>query len=246
MRIAIIEDEKEQREYLYKMVEQWQKDKDPSGTVEAFPSGEVFLFNLPESFFDILLIDIHLTNISGMDLAKKLREEGSEVMITFLTGEREYVFEGYKVQALDYLLKPINKEELCKVLNQALSKIVFAEPQIIIDTGEGIEEVALSKIMYLEVQDHTVYVHILKSGIKASVIYRSRETLGECSSKLKNLSEEEAFVSPHRSFLVHCGFISRITKKAITLHEGSEIPIARGRWDQVYKAYLSYRRRNII
>lgn len=245
MRIAIIEDEREQREYLIVLVEQWQKDKDPSGTIEAFPSGESFIFNLPESSFDILLIDINLTNISGMNLAKKLREEGSEVMITFLTGEREYVFEGYKVQALDYLLKPINKEELWKVLNQALSKLVSAEPQIIIDTGDGIEEVALSKIMYLEVQDHTVYVHALKSSVGASIVYRSRESLGEWSNKLNSLSEEEIFISPHRSFLVHCGFISRIIKKSITLHKGSEIPIARGRWNQVYKAYLAYRRRNI-
>lgn len=246
MRIAIIEDEKDQREYLCKMVDQWQKDKDPSGTVEAFSSGESFLFNLPERSFDILLIDIILPKISGMDLAKKLREEGSEVLITFLTGEREYVFQGYKVQALDYLLKPINKEELWKVLNEAFSKLISSEMQIIIDTGEVIEEVPLSKLLYLEVQDHTTFIHVLRTGVRAPMIYRSRESLGEWFTKLKKLSEMEIFVSPHRSFLVHCGFISRITKKSITLHGGSEIPIARGRWDQVYKAYLSYRRRNII
>lgn len=246
MRIAIIEDEEDQREYLCKMVEHWQKDKDPSGTVQVFPSGESFLFNQPERSFDILLIDIILPKISGMDLAKKLRKEGSEVMITFITGEREYVFQGYKVQALDYLLKPINKEELWKVLNEAFSKLISSEAQIIIDTGEGIEEVPLSKLIYLEVQDHTTFVHVLKSVVRAPVIYRSRESLGEWFTKLKKLSEMEIFISPHRSFLVHCGFISRITKKSITLHEGSEIPIARGRWDQVYKAYLSYRRRDII
>ena len=77
------------------------------------------LFENPESFpFDLLLLDIELEKMNGIALAKKIREKDDSIMLAFLSNRKEYVFEGYEVQAIRYLLKPLQEEQFFPLLKQ--------------------------------------------------------------------------------------------------------------------------------
>ena len=87
--------------------------------MEAFSDSAAFLFQYPGSYpFDLIFLDIDLGGMDGMALARKIRETDSEVPILFLTNHKEYVFEGYEVQAFRYLLKPVTEDTLFPLLEE--------------------------------------------------------------------------------------------------------------------------------
>ena len=115
MRIAYCEDEPAQRSRMEMLLRTFAERKRLPLTVEAFSDSAAFLFQYPGSYpFDLIFLDIDLGGMDGMALARKIRETDSEVPILFLTNHKEYVFEGYEVQAFRYLLKPVSefREEL--------------------------------------------------------------------------------------------------------------------------------------
>ena len=130
----------------------------------TFPSGEAFLFAYEEDkAYDVLLLDVKMRNISGIDLARRIREEDDRAEIVFLTSYFEFAGEGYDVDALHYLLKPVSEKEL-----------------------------------------------------------------------------SNAFFRTHRSYLVSLRHITRISRTSVTLEGEIELPLARGKYDEINRAYISY------
>lgn len=117
MRIAYCEDEPAQRSRMELLLRTFAERKRLPLTVEAFSDSAAFLFQYPGSYpFDLIFLDIDLGGMDGMALARKIRETDSEVPILFLTNHKEYVFEGYEVQAFRYLLKPVTEDTLFPLL----------------------------------------------------------------------------------------------------------------------------------
>ena len=124
MNIAICEDNKTQSDLIKQMVRNWSIKGKNVIKITCYQSAEAFLFCLPEDGpFDILLLDIQMKEMTGIDLAKQLRETKDEVIIIFITAMKEYVFEGYNVDALQYLLKPIKETSLFECLDKAVDKL---------------------------------------------------------------------------------------------------------------------------
>ena len=120
-RIAIVDDDQTQSEYLKNIVSFWASENKFSFNVSVFNSAESFLFNGSEQ--DILLLDIEMPGMSGIELAKRIREHNETAPIVFITGYSDYIAEGYDVSALHYLLKPIDKAKLYSVLDKAIKQI---------------------------------------------------------------------------------------------------------------------------
>jgi DNA-binding LytR/AlgR family response regulator len=119
MRIAYCEDEPAQRSRMELLLRTFAERKRLPLTVEAFSDSAAFLFQYPGSYpFDLIFLDIDLGGMDGMALARKIRETDSEVPILFLTNHKEYVFEGYEVQAFRYLLKPVTEDTLFPLLEE--------------------------------------------------------------------------------------------------------------------------------
>lgn len=112
--ITILEDEEIHSKQLKQLLKKWGDENHIMMSIHLFFSGESFLkynYNEDELFF----LDINLKTMNGMDIAKQLRKDGFQGTIIFLTAFSEYVFEGYNVQALNYLIKPIDYEKLGSV-----------------------------------------------------------------------------------------------------------------------------------
>ena len=130
MRIAYCEDEPAQRSRMELLLRTFAERKRLPLTVEAFSDSAAFLFQYPGSYpFDLIFLDIDLGGMDGMALARKIRETDSEVPILFLTNHKEYVFEGYEVQAFRYLLKPVTEDTLFPLLEelQAIHSAITAD-----------------------------------------------------------------------------------------------------------------------
>jgi len=230
MKIAICDDELSQIEYIESILAQWGKKKELSHTLETYPSAESFLFAYEDSKdYDILLLDVEMGELSGIDLAKRLRRDKSSAEIIFLTSHFEFYGEGYEVDALHYLIKPIAAEKLMTVLDKAMEKRA-TEPASILITCEG-ETLKLYErdILYVESLLHYIVIH----G-QSEKEYRIKENISSFEQKLS-----DDFFRIHRSVLVNLKQIVRISKTNVTLENGVELPLARGKYDALNEAFIA-------
>ena len=136
MRIAYCEDEPAQRSRMELLLRTFAERKRLPLTVEAFSDSAAFLFQYPGSYpFDLIFLDIDLGGMDGMALARKIRETDSEVPILFLTNHKEYVFEGYEVQAFRYLLKPVTEDTLFPLLEELQAMRGQEKPHLLLSLG---------------------------------------------------------------------------------------------------------------
>ncbi len=194
-----------------------------------FPSAESFLFHYEEKKdYDILLLDVEMKNISGIELAKQIRSMDHRVEIIFTTSHFELSGEGYEVDALHYLIKPIAETKLMEVLSKAARKLSVESPSLVIVCNGETVKILEPDILYIESFRHYVVVHT------QSTEYKLKENLSALKGKLSS-----DFYQTHRSYLVSLKHIRKISRTAVWLDCGAEIPLARGKYDDVNRAFIA-------
>ena len=119
MRIAVCDDNEAQRLLMKKYTEEWARDKKLPLEINLFNDGESFWFAWEDDKrYDLLIFDIEMRRLSGIELANNIRKQDEEVPILFVTGYDSYMAQGFEVAALHYLLKPLQKEKLFAVLDK--------------------------------------------------------------------------------------------------------------------------------
>lgn len=234
MQIAYCDDELVQLDYMETMTKNWATKRNIPLRFLKFESGEEVLFEASEPGFpfDLLIIDIDMKNMNGMELARKIRETDVKLPIIFLTNRREYVFEGYEVAALRYLLKPMTEEKLADILEEIYKKQKSRSYLIERIAGEE-KKIALDEILYAEVSGHYVTLHT------KSETYEWKKSFSELTEYLKN-NEEIKFIVTHRSFLVNVAEIERVLRTECILSDGSSVPISRNMYQEVNEAFIQY------
>ena len=133
VKIAICDDEQNQIESITSIVTSWSTRQGHSCEIHTFASAEAFLFEYAEDkAYDILLLDVEMKHMNGIELAKCIRKDNNRAEIIFITSHFEFVGEGYEVDALHYLIKPISADKLTQVLTKAAEII-----EILTDLGRG-------------------------------------------------------------------------------------------------------------
>ena len=119
MRIAIIEDEQLHSDLLISYIKKWadiRKISSKNIIINNYENAEQFLFDYDdEKSFDVLFVDIQMSGMNGMDMAKKVREKDKNVSLVFTTGITDYIQEGYEVEAMHYLIKPLKEEKVYEI-----------------------------------------------------------------------------------------------------------------------------------
>lgn len=235
LKIGICEDDETQRKYIISVLEAYFKDRHMIVEMEAFESSEELLFKYPESLpFSCILLDIKMKEINGMELAKRIRKADKNIHIIFITGDRDYALEGYKVGAVRYLLKPYREEDLIEALecvDEKVQKEKKEEYYCLNYMGEFVR-IKLSDIFSVEVQGH--YLSI-KTGEKE---YSYKESMKNIRTGLP----EDRFIPASRSALVNLQKVERITRKECILSNGSVISVSRSCYDPLNMAFVKYYR----
>ena len=170
-----------------------------------------------------------MSDMNGMELARRLRGKGDMLPIIFITGYPEFMQDGYDVEALHYLLKPVDKDKLFAVLDRYASRR-RADGRVIFQSGG--ESVCLNPddIVYLEAFGKKTQL-LLKDG---------KEILLTCGLSAAAQKLGNGFISCHRSYVVNIGYIRSISRTEITLDNGRRIPLSRRLYDSVNKAFISF------
>lgn len=228
-RFAVCDDSPADRDYVTGLIQEWSRNAELSLQIDVYPSAESFLFAFAENkAVDVLFLDIEMGELSGMELAKRLRQMGAGLQIVFLTGYMEYIAEGYDVEALHFLIKPVTKKRLEAVLNRAVERLRNRENALLLSLPDGLVRLPLYEIRYLEVMKNYVTVH-------AAERYSVKRSLNELT---KNL--DESFYRMHRSYIVNLRFVKRITRTEVVLKDGTELPLSRKLYDGLNQAMIRY------
>jgi len=226
-RMAICDDENEARAHMHTLAKLWAQSNGHSLIMLEFPSAEAFWFHYEDDKqFDILLLDVEMGDMNGVTLARRVRAGNREVQIIFATGFMEYIADGYEVDALHYLLKPVTSEKLCAVLDRAAEKLARNARTVLLSTAEESVRVPLYEIAYAEVRRNYVTVH-------ADADYTVKTTLSELEKQL-----DAGFIRVGRSFIVNLRRVRRVGKTELLLSDGARIPMPRGAFDAVNRAMV--------
>lgn len=238
MKLAIIEDEQAHRELLAAYLRAWSAERGVPLCIEDFSSAESFLFAWEEERdIDVLFVDIQMKEMNGMDMARRVRRQDPDIAIVFTTGIADYMEEGYEVEALHYLLKPISREKLGQCMDRVLERGGRGR-FILVQTGEETQKLAVERVMYVEARGHGCVVeYTVRSGETLQI--EATESISELAGKL----EDCGFVKCHRSYLCRIGGIQRIDRTELLLDNGSRIPVSRRMYAQVNQAFIHFFRR---
>lgn len=166
IKTAIIEDEEQPYETLKGFLEAFGKENSISFQVTRFNEGLSFLEE--NEAFDLVFMDIELPHMNGMDVATKFREKDKNAAIIFVTNMVQYAIRGYAVDAIDYVLKPIQWNRFCSLMMKTIRIIgVHQEQEIILKTTEGIQKIPLNDIVSIEINDHLLIYHLVHKEIEA-------------------------------------------------------------------------------
>ena len=156
---AICDDSPADRLAVQTMLSAWAQARQVDLQTDCFPSAEQFLFHYADfPQYDLLLLDVEMSAMDGVTMAKEVRKTNETVEIVFITGYTDYIAEGYDVGALHYLVKPLHREKFFAVLDKALSRRAKNARCLTLDCGGTLVRVSLPEIRYLESRDHGVVV----------------------------------------------------------------------------------------
>lgn len=229
MRIAIVDDERAERERLQQYVARFEEESGVAMENVSFPSGDAFLEHY-QKVYDIIIFDIDMPGTNGIDTARKLRETDSEVTIIFVTNIAQYAINGYEVDAVDYIIKPIGYYDFSMKFHRTVAKASQKRNHVIqVDTTEGLRRLRTDTIVYVEVLSHYLYIHTTAAQ------YRCRGSMAEIEQELAGYG----FVRIHRSYLAGLRYVEKILSKEVTVG-GQILPVGRGYKDKVKTAYMKY------
>lgn len=227
LNVSILEDETTHATQLKQLLKKWSKQNDISLSIRHYFNDKDF-FGKEYAPDELFFIDIELGAANGMNIARQLRKDGFGGNIIFLTAFSEYVFDGYHVQALDYLLKPISPEKLERCMKPILRNIKGSYH--VYRTKTKIIKIPYNKILAFTSFRH--YVDILTESNDNEACYRQKITL-------KNLQNElpKEFVRCHRTIIININKAMKLTCKDITLTDNSVYPVSESYLEHVRKAF---------
>ncbi len=230
MRIAVCDDEEKFRNQAREMVDKLAGSLDV--IVDAYSDGRKLLEAFDKNPYDVLFLDIEMPAMDGITLAKKLRERSDSIYIVFLTGHVEYALEGYEVNALRYLTKPVQEEKLREVLRFVMDNSKSKRQLMIREDGEELL-LNVADIIYFEAQNQYIMIYTTEGN------HLVRYNIGDFEEQLKN----DGFFRIHRGYLISLAKVKKLVKSEVIMEaaEGDiNLPVSRSNVKSLKETLYAY------
>lgn len=215
IKIAICEDEDFFLEKIYESTTKYIENKNLIANISTFELGEDLLAT--NNHFDIILLDIKLGTMNGMEVAKQINASGFKSNIIFITSCEEYSLQAFDVNAVHFLVKPISDEKLHVALERAIKRLAKEKNDTLtINKGSEVEVIYICDILYIEVMDHKIHIKTLHDDYYY---------IGKLSTLEERL--DECFFRCHRSYIVNLNFIVKKDQYTVMVKGGDMIFISR-------------------
>ncbi len=240
MELAIVDDLKNDCRNLAKIISEFLKSRQIICPIQIFTSGEEFLDNFNPDRYLAVFLDIYMDGISGMETARQIRKYSSRTAIIFVTAEDRFALEGYRVQAMDYLVKPICVDQVYSIMERLINRSRL--PRYLQVTENRLpRHILLDDVLYARSVGHFLEIH-LENGQKC----RSYMTLDSFLQQIYAM-EEPGENLLRLQFPVCCrGYTVNLEKVIITeaenflLKDGIRIPISRPKRKKMQKNYADF------
>jgi DNA-binding LytR/AlgR family response regulator len=201
--------------------------------ISSFSEGHDLLDNMASSehLYEIIFLDVFMSASNGIDIAKQIRKFDKDCKIIFITSSKDYAIDSYEVGAMNYILKPINKEKLNAIIKVAVEGLNNDNKQLIIRNKKGNYRIIYKDILYIESSARILNIN-LKSGEEVKFY-----------SKLDDFIErvqDKRFYRCHKSFAVNMDYILKIENGCVFMKNDIKIPISSHNLSQIKEKYFNY------
>lgn len=235
-RIAICDDESIFAEELKGLISGYMMEKGFVFEIDTYSSGEALVkLGIEVVRYTAVFLDINMEKIDGIMAAEKIREVSREIFIVFVTAYVNYSLEGYRLDAVRYLLKSNAnfQSTVNECMDAIMDKLNYTVAIKKFDFKEGTKEVSLERLLYIESRLHKLEFHVMEDDMK---IYTMYETLNALEDRLA----ANKFVRIHQSYLVNIKYIKNVVRYKVVLTNGVELVIPKVRYTYVKEQFISY------
>ena len=232
MYIAICDDDPQLLEQLAAAIDEYASSRRLPLEYLLFDDAEAMLQSAAVRPFTHYFLDVMMPRMDGITAAQEIRSFDEHARLIFLSSFREYAYQAFRVRACDYLLKPVQPEELVAVLDRLEAEELSAQAYIAIQNGRSIFRLPFNRLAYLEVCQKKLHFHLTDGQI--------RQIPGTISSVEAELLAQPDFIKIHRSYIVNLRHISSLSPEGCVLTSGDNLPISRLLYQQVRRQYIAY------
>lgn len=233
--IALCDDMEPEREQIEKFLAEYtDRNQAFMYQIEKYGNAQELLDRIraKEGMPDLLLMDIFMSGKTGIEAVQELRAEGVEVPVIFLTSSTEYALKAYGVDALQYLVKPLDREKVFHALDMFFDKeSKRKEKPLMFKVSGGIRQVDAGRIIYCETERNYQILHLADDMVKV------RMTGGELYAVLENYS---GFVRCGSSYIFNLNHVVAVDKDEIRMDNGGRIFLPRNRAAEFKKMYFAF------
>lgn len=235
--IAIVDDEMIDLVTAENFLRQFMKEFYPQEAseirIDTYSRGEDIISAFEPGMYDLLVLDIYMEAISGMQVAEVIRGKDQDVSIIFLTGSEEYMLEGYRVFADGYIIKPIgqHQEEFQQTFQHIFPKLIERYKELTVQMGTISFSVPYRNIRYVDIDQHQVRIHLVNQDIYVTTTYE------ECC---ETLLEDTRFLECYHRVIVNMDAIASMGKEEFLLAGGERIPISKRKQKEAKARYMHY------
>ena len=204
-----------------------EKYKNPLKVMEKILQGELA---------DIYILDILMSEATGIDLGSQIQKSAENKVIIYITSPEEFALDAYEVRAARYLLKPVEQDKFFEAMDYALSYMeVRHDPIYLVKTKQGLVSVSHSKIEYVENASRMLDVHLTDGSQVKSIFIR------KCfEEEVGNLVEDKCFMQVHKSFIINMMHVKKLDGNRIVMDSGAIVPVSKKNAVNVKKEYLLF------
>lgn len=229
----MVDDEIESMQDVVKMISDFFEKRNEEFQINTYSNSLEFLSRY-KGQFDLIIIDIAMPGINGLEMSKKIREVDSAVNMVFLTTMKQFAINGYEVSAVGFIVKPVTEYSLALTMNRVLAKLQNkASRKLVINLRQGVTVVSTDELRYIDVCFHHVVYHTADKEIEAY------GTLTEAEEKLKGLP----FARCNNSTIVNLNHVTKTTNSEVFLGD-TQLIISRGKKKDFINAVLKFNELN--
>lgn len=234
IKLAFCDDERSELEHIGSLLDEYCAERNRAVRRMAFQSPLELLAEIEHGTrFDILLLDVLMPGETGIDVASEIRKHDTNVKIIFLTSSAEFAVQSYVVGAYFYQLKPVQREDFFGLMDSVFSACEKErQNSLILRCKAGITRVELHQLEYCEVIHRTLFIHLTNGNVL--------ESSGSLDELCRQLEPYGDFLRPHRSYMVNLKHVKTLSYRGIMMSCLTQIPIPRGKYNEIKDAYLEY------
>ena len=229
MRVAVVDDELVMTDQIASYLSRFSQENGIEMDAQLYEDPVAFLESY-EQDMDLVRLDVEMPRMDGITLAKEIRKIDTHVMLMFITNMAQYALNGYEVEAVDYVIKPIGYQDFAMKMKKVLRYLGReVDRQVLLQTVQGMQPVRIAELLYVEVFRHYLHYHT------ADAVYEARGSMKEAEQQLKQYH----FARCSQSYLVNLAHVEAIRGNDV-ICQSQQLPISRNKKAEFIEQFTRY------